>query len=320
MRDGDRSFQAKTIDEHPEATLHEGDAVTDEARTPSTDGSLQERLRSIPFLGTLLRTFEKAVGDGAKDSAAAIAYYAFFSLFPLLLGLVAGLSFALDSGEVRARIDEFLVNSFPGSSDLITEILDSVIRLRGAAGMVAVATLLWAASAAFGAVSRTLDRAWGTSKRRPFYVSRFRYFLMCLAVALLALLSVLVTGFVELVVGLDLQVLSRLGITDVFTQIGGRIASFAFMAGTFALLYKVMPRHETTWEEVLPGALLASVLIEAAKSAFLVYLNNVADFEAVYGSLSSAIGLLLWLYISAWALILGAEFVIVRELDETAAT
>lgn len=293
--------------------------MTDEARRESPGLPLTRRLRAVPIVGNLVRTVEKAIDDGARDSAAAIAYYAFFSLFPLLLGLVAGLSFALDSGEVRAKIDEFLLNAFPGSAELITEILDSVIRLRGPAGIVAFVTLLWSASAAFGAVSRTLDRAWGTSRRRSFYVSRFRYFLMCLAVAFLALLSVLVTGFVELVVGLDLQILAGLGIADLFAQVGGRIVSFGFLSATFALLYKVIPRHEITWEEVLPGALLAALLIEAAKSVFLLYLNNIADFEAVYGSLSSAIGLLLWLYISSWALILGAEFVIVRELDRSPA-
>jgi membrane protein len=294
--------------------------MTDRSEAAATGLTWGERLRSTPILGTLVRTFEEAVADGAKDAAAAIAYYAFFSLFPLLIGLVAGLSFMIDSQELRARIDEFLLNSFPGSAGLISEILDSVIRLRGPAGLVAGVTLLWSASAAFGAVSRTLDRAWGTSRSRPFYVSRLRYSLMCLAVALLAILSVLVTGFVELAVGLDLGVLSRLGIADLFAQIGGRIASFVFMLATFALLYKVMPRHETTWRQVLPGALLAAVSIEVAKSLFLLYLNNIADFEAVYGSLSSAIGLLLWLYISAWALILGAEFVILREDDQAART
>ena len=58
------------------------------------------------------------------------------------------------------------------------------------------------------------------------------------------------------------------GSRDLFAQIGGRTAGFVFMLATFALLYKVMPRHETTWRKVFPGAFLAAVLIEAANRRF----------------------------------------------------
>ncbi len=279
-----------------------------------------ERLRQVPVLGTAIRTFEKALGDGATDSAASIAYFSFFSLFPLLLGLVAAASFALEPAEVRLQLDQFLMDSLPGSAELVRETVEAVIRLRGPAGVLSLVTLLWSASAVFGAASRAVNRAWGTAEKSPYYVSKMRYIAMCLGVALLFLLSVVVTGFVEVVLGFDLGLLDPMGLTDAIARAGSRLVSFAFLISMFGLLYKVMPRTETRWRDVWAGALLAGVLFELGKAFFVRYLENVANFEAVYGSLSTAIVLLLWLFVSAWILILGAEFIYVRrEAREEAA-
>lgn len=275
-------------------------------------GTWLERLRRTPVLGTAIRTFEKALGDGATDSAASIAYFSFFSLFPLLIGLVAAASFALEPAEVRLRLDEFLMDSLPGSADLVRETVEAVIRLRGPAGILGLVTLLWSASAVFGAASRAVNRAWGTVETSPYYASKMRYIAMCLGAALLFLLSVVVTGFVEVVVGFDLGLLDPMGLTDAIARAGSRLVSFAFLLSMFGLLYKVMPRMETRWRDVWAGALLAGVLFEVGKAFFVKYLDNVANFEAVYGSLYTAIVLLLWLYVSAWILILGAELIDVR--------
>ena len=80
----------------------------------------------------------------------------------------------------------------------------------------------------------------------------------------------------------------------------------------FALIYKMAVYVKTTWRQVFPGALLATGLFEFFKAAFLFYLDRFAHFEAIYGSLSSIIVLLLWLHVSALILVFGAEYSIVR--------
>jgi membrane protein len=104
-------------------------------------------------------------------------------------------------------------------------------------------------------------------------------------------------------VGIESGTLSRLG---------GTLASVLFAFLIYALIYKVTPYVETRWSQVLPGAVLGAALFELGKHGFLLYLGRVADFEAVYGPLSSIIVLLAWLYLSAAVLIYGAEYNIVR--------
>jgi membrane protein len=173
--------------------------------------------------------------------------------------------------------------------------------------------LFWSASAAFGAITRAVNRALGAKRPHPFFLSKLRYFLMTLAVSLTVILSVAITAALEILPRLDLEALQWLGVeSGLIDQLTGVLTSFAFTFLTFALIYKVTPYVEVRWRQVVPGALLGAVVFELGKQVFRVYLSRIANFEAVYGSLSSIIVLLLWLYVSALVLVFGAEYNIVR--------
>jgi membrane protein len=147
--------------------------------------SLKGRLRRTPVVGVLVRAIEKSAVDQAKDMAASIAYFSFFSLFPLLVGVVAGASMFLERAEIQARLDRLLSDEFPGSADFLRTNIEALIDLRGPAGVASIAGLFWSASRMFGALSRGINLALGIPKDHPFYLSRLRYFGMTLVVSLL---------------------------------------------------------------------------------------------------------------------------------------
>ncbi len=82
-------------------------------------------------------------------------------------------------------------------------------------------------------------------------------------------------------------------------------------------LYRVVPYESPAWRDTLIGAAFAALFIELGKTVFVVYISGIADFEAVYGSLSSVIVLMLWLYIAAHIILLGSEVIAVSR-DEGA--
>jgi YihY family inner membrane protein len=138
-----------------------------------------------------------------------------------------------------------------------------------------------------------------------------RYFFMAVAVSLLMIMSISITLALEIV--LESSFLTRFGLEAVeVSRLKSWLLSFLLIFLTFALIYKLAPYLKVRWRQVLPGALLAAALFELVKTAFVLYLDRVANFEAVYGSLSSIIVLLLWLYLSAFILVYGAEYNIVR--------
>jgi membrane protein len=188
-----------------------------------------------------------------------------------------------------------------------------VVRVRGTLGVVGIVGLLWSASAGFGAITRAINQTLGAKRSNPFFLSKVRYFLMTVAVSIFLVLSVGVTASLEVLANLDLGALRRLGVEPgTIESVTGWLTGFAFAFFTFALIYKVTPYVETRWRQVVPGALLGAAVFELGKRGFLFYLGRVANFEAVYGSLSSIIVLLMWLYVSALVLLLGAEYNIVR--------
>jgi membrane protein len=255
----------------------------------------------------------------AKDHAATIAFWTFFSIFPLLIGVISLGGYFLESTRLQVGIDEAIANMFPGSASLIHDNIEAVIRLRGTMSWVGIVTLLWTAGKGFGAITRAVNRAIGASRTHFILLSKLRYFFMAVAVSILAIVSVGFTAVVE--IALDPSFLSRLGIAAVdIPRLEGWSVSFIMVFFMFLLVYKMTPYVDVTWREIFPGSLLAAVLFELCKALFLFYLDQMAHFEAVYGSLSSIIVLLLWLYLSGLILVFGALYNFVRSRSDDPST
>ncbi len=259
----------------------------------------------------LFQAIRKSAEDHAKDLAAAIAYWSFFSIFPLVIAILSVAGYFLGSSEAQVRVYRLVTDSLPGSADFVQGLVTDVVEHRGTLGLVGLLGLLWTASKGFGAVTRAVNRAVGAKRSHPFFLSKLRHLLVTAVCSALLLISLGTTTAVEVVLrpsmleplGLDLPLLSRFQ---------GTVTNLLLAVLLFAVVYKITPYVRASWGQVLPGALLAALLFEVLKACFVVYLERGTDLEALYGSLSSIIVLLLWLYLSAWVLILGAEFNIVR--------
>ena len=168
----------------------------------------------------------------------------------------------------------------------------------------------------FGALNRGINLAFGVPEGHPFYLSKLRYFAMTVGLSLLLLVAVGASTVLDLISQLDL---TRFGFDGtLFASLGGRGASLVSIFVTVILIYKLVPYKRHAWRDILLGALAATLLFELGKGLFVLYLGNVGNLEAVYGSLTSVIVLLLWLYFSARVLLFGAEICAVRIDDHSA--
>ena len=256
------------------------------------------------------RVFKELGDDDATHLAAGVAYYAMFALFPLILAVLAIAGTLLDSSGQQENFVNFVTDNLPGSKGFVEDNLREVIKFRSVLGLGAVVGLLWSASAGMGAVARGVNRAWDVHRNRPFYVAKPLQIMMALAVGVLFLLSTLLTSAIELITdprrdwGLPGQdFLLDLGIASLAL----RVAPFLINMVIFLLLYYFAPNCKTYWRYVWPGALIAAILFEVAKGIFIWYLDNLATYDQVYGSVTSVMSLLLWMWVSALILIMGAE-------------
>ena len=254
------------------------------------------------------RTVKEMSDDDATHMAAGVSYYALFSIFPLLLFLIGALSLLLEPAEIRVRLTEMSAGYFPGSQGLIDNNLDIVLKARGALGLFGMLGLLWTGSAVFGAVSRSINRAWDVQADRPFIISKPRQLAMAAAVGLLFLVSLsaaTVARATDLFISEELH--GPAAVLGWLLPGSLQAISLGLTASMFLLMYKFMPNTRTHWRFIWPGAVSGAILFELAKNLFVVYLTRVARFEDVYGALTPVIVLSLWTYISGLILIFGAE-------------
>ena len=274
----------------------------------ATVKKVKDRLLAVPAFVLLVRVVRELIVDDATHMAAGVAFYAILSIFPMAVGLIALFSLVLEADTVRSELIGFLQTYLPGS----TNTLESNIRVAGGVhgflGVLSVLGLFWAAISVFGAVSRTVNRAWG-ARGRPFHVAKLHQLGMACSVGLLFLLSLGTTAVLQFLGRVELPGVGQLGFLehDVLSILV-RPVPFLFTLTIFLLIYKLVPNTTTHWRYVWPGALLAAVAFEVGKSVFVFYLENFAGLERIYGSLGSVIVVLVWTYLSAFILIIGAGF------------
>ncbi len=272
-----------------------------------THPKMLARNRPVFLVWRLVQTMR---ANDATHMAAGVAYYAVFSLFPLVMGMVSVAGFLLSSPEVQARLLAHLSDNLPGTESFTTDNLGELAELWGALGIGAVIGLLWATNGLFAAINRAVNRAWHIPRERPFFIAKPRQLALAFAVIILFLTSALATSAVEVLVdpGRATSVLGQAGFPgwDV-AGVALRLTSFLASFSVFLLLYRFAPDCKTYWRYVWTGAAVAAVLFEAGKALFAWYLETVALYTEVYGSVASVVVLLTWIYLSSMILILGAE-------------
>lgn len=245
------------------------------------------------------RTISEFFADGCPQRAAAISYYGLFSLFPLVILLVAIFGLVVDSDEARRRVVDFVLRELPLQPEegqrRIEELLATASAGVGGFGVVGLAGLVFSASGVMGAIRHGLNAAWGTADARPPLQGKL------VDVGLILGLGVAVAGAFALTIAVQLAPLGALA------PIGGRIASLGVDALIIAVLFRLVPAPRTSLRDTWPGVALAAVGIEVAKSGFAYYLQTAASYNAVYASIGSVIALLVFVFLAANVFLLGAE-------------
>lgn len=245
---------------------------------------------------------QKVIHDDVSNLSASIAYYAFLSLFPLLLSLLAIFGIFLPSDSAQHQLINFLAQYLPGSLSILENNIPDIIRFRSAFGIVGIIGLIWAGTGVFSSVTNAINKAWDIRYKHPFYIKKPREIGMVLGTGLLFLFSFGASTVLSFIGKISLPVSGALA------NVGTAVIAFLFSLVIFMLIHKFAPAVWVNWRHVWPGALLSTILFEIAKTFFVFYINHSPHFDKIYGSIASVIILLVWIYYSAFILVLGAEF------------
>ncbi|MDA0798568.1 MAG: YihY/virulence factor BrkB family protein [Chloroflexi bacterium] len=265
-------------------------------------------LPAPPIIRSLIeltyRVFRNFSRDDGSHMAAGVAYYAIFSLFPLALATISIAGVFVSADDVQDVVLDFLRNQIGvGSEQLVTSNIEALLKARGAVGIAAFITMFWSSRAVFGAVHRVMNRAWKVSEPPRFIAyqlaqigTAFGVAVMFMASATLGPAGRALASRTEYLFGLHMP----WGI--LFTVLPLMLSALVFL-----MIYLVVPDAKARWRDAIPAAVLATVLFEFAKGGFAYYLSSLSSLDLVYGSVTTIVVLMIFLYMVAMVLVLGAE-------------
>ena len=260
---------------------------------------------------TSARAVLEFIEDRGHRDAAQIAFFAALSAIPLALLLVGGFGLLFDEDEVRRRVIETAFDALPlvqeGDRVRLERQVADALDGAGRVGPASIVLLLAAATGVMGALRHAINVAWDIEERPPLLRRK-------------ALDLALVTGATLLLV-VSLGLSATRGAADALDDEGsggtvlaavldalGEVLPGLFVAGVLLFLYRVLPMHRPRVKEIWPGAVVAALGLLLVKSGLELYLERLADFGALYGSLGAVIALLMFVWLGAMVLVFGAEF------------
>jgi membrane protein len=265
------------------------------------------------------RVYHEIDEDEVFTRSAALAYYFVSALFPMIFFLMAMLGLFAQSHDLQSSLLSYTARFMPGDASslvqkTIKEVANNSSGLKLAFGL---ALALWSGSGGIVSIMDALNRCYHVKDSRPWWKQRLMAIALTVAISALtiaALAIILYGGDIVNFVG------SHVGLSSV-SVIAWRIVQWPialfFVVLSFALLYYWGPDTEQQWLWITPGSVVGVVAWIGASLLFRVYLHFFNSYSKTYGSLGAAIVLLLWLYISGMAILLGGE--INSEIENAAA-
>jgi YihY family inner membrane protein len=265
--------------------------------------ALDRRQQEMPRIGFIAAVIKKFSDDQASQLAALIAYYGFFSLFPLLLVFVTVLGFILqgDASAQRSVLDSTL-SQFPIIGNQLQSNIGS---LKGSAASLAIGLFgsLFAGLGITGATQNAFNQVWYVPhKRRPnFFGTRLRGLALLVVLGVLAIASTVAAGFVTA------------GGSSAVATAGGVIVALIVNLLLFFMAFRFLTASEVQTRDLLPGVVVAAVLWQVLQHVGGYYVDHVVRHaKETSGLFAFVLGLLAWLYLGGQVTLLCAEVNVVR--------
>lgn len=273
----------------------------------------------IPWSGwkqVLKRTFAEMISDRIGLAAAGCAFYATLALFPAISMLVSVYGLAFDPQTVEPQM-KILKHLLPGPAytliaDRIHILVSKDHGTLTISLIISVLVTMWSSSAGTKSMLAALNMAYDEKETRSFLRFQGTALGMTLGGILGAAMTLALLVFLPVALDFLPQHFSGFEVIEEQTQllirIGSPVLMVLFVTLAFSVLYRFGPaRQEARWHWVTPGAVVSTVLWLIASFGFSYYVGHVASYDTTYGPLGAVIGIMMWFFVTAYVVLIGAE-------------
>jgi membrane protein len=282
---------------------------TDQSRAvPGAEAAKPSEIPKRGWLDIVRRAWKEAKTDNVSLVAAAVAYYAFLAIFPALIAAVLLYGLVASPADVQRQVEEIGAALPAEAETLLKDQMQAIASTSNSALgiglLVAVLGALWSASGGVGGLITAVNIAYDETETRGFVKRRALSLVLTVGAIFFVLIAVTLVAVVPAVA--DTVGLGALG------RIGAEAARWVLLVVAvmvaLAILYRIAPdRDAPKFRWVSVGSVVATVLWIVASVALSLYVDNFGSYGKTYGTLAGVVVLLLWLYVSAFIVLLGAE-------------
>jgi membrane protein len=283
-------------------------ATTPPAPPPAADHTVPRWISQ--WMDVLRDALAASLSDRVSLTAAGCAFYATLALFPAITVLISIYGLAFNPWNVEPQLHALQELLPPPAFELIADRVHQLVaqpRARLSFGL-GISTLVtfWSAATGTKSVIAALNLAYGTTERRSIIRFQLVGFGLTLSAILVAVLGIALLVFLP-------AWLRVLGVLEYQIRIAllhwaGLAMLVGFATGAIALLYRFGPsRPRPPTRRIAPGTLLATGLWLVASGLLDFYVDHIASFGATYGPIGAVVGVMLWFFVSVYAVLLGAE-------------
>jgi membrane protein len=270
-----------------------------------------EKPTEIPWRGwkqILKRAWAENKADNMPIIAGGVAFFGFLSLFPALIALLSLYGLVATPETVAQQVDDLSAQLPESAAQIIEDQLNAIVANSGSAltfGLiVSILAALWSASGGVGNLVTAVNLAYDEVETRNFVKLK----LMSLGLVLGSIVFVMITFGLVAVVPAVLDALPLGVVGTILAQVVRWVLLLAVFAGALAVLYRVAPdRDAPRFSWVSLGAVVVTVVWALVSVGFSLYVDNFGSYDKTYGAIAGVIVLMLWLYLTCYLVLLGAE-------------
>jgi membrane protein len=257
------------------------------------------------------QTIDEWQEDEAPRMGASLAYYALFSLAPLLVILVAAVGFVYKgdtTGQIQRQVQSLVGTD--AAKTIAAAIHNAAAFDQGIiASIVSFVVLSLCATGVFSELHTAMNKIWKVPRREDGLIlgllkDKFASFMMVLAIAALLLISVILSAVLSAVTAYFSYLLPG---TNFPWHVADLVVSFGAATLLFALLFRYVPDERVTWRDVWIGSVTTAILFDIGKFLIGFYIGK-SSIGSVFGAAGSGVVILAWVYYSSQLIFLGAEF------------